>query len=115
KPPKGPRKAAPKKAAARKGTAKKTDARRVPAKRTATRVAARRTTPARVTPVVRQASAAAVLRPVAPRGGGDVGKSAAAAYLEARRRGPGEPVRPAAAPPPRTIATTVRPASGGAP
>ena len=113
KPPKGPKKAAPRKAAAKKSAARKGAARKATPRRV---TPVRRAAPARVTPVVRQAPAA--LRPVASSGGGEVGKSAAAAYLEARRRGPGEPVRPAAVtstPTPRPVAAPVRAASGAPP
>jgi hypothetical protein len=64
------------------------------------------------TPVVRQAPAAAALRAVPSSNSGEVARSVAAAYLEARRRGPDQPA-PAAAT--RQAATPLRPVSGGAP
>src|SRR5581483_1793373 len=70
------------------------------------------------TPVVRQAPAAAALRAVPSSSSGEVARSAAAAYLEARRRGPDQPARPAADRPAaaaRQASTPLRPVSGGAP
>ncbi|HZQ83542.1 MAG TPA: septation protein SepH [Acidimicrobiales bacterium] len=97
---------APKKVAAKKVTAKKAPSvRKAPARPAPRRVA---------TPVVRQAPAAAALRAVPSSSSGEVARSAAAAYLEARRRGPEQPApaRPAAT---RQASTPLRPVSGGAP
>ncbi|MBV8690513.1 MAG: DUF3071 domain-containing protein [Actinobacteria bacterium] len=108
------RTAAAKKASrpAPKKVAKKATARKAPAGRASRRVA---------TPVVRQAPAAAAVRAVPTSSSGEVARSAAAAYLDARRRGPEQPApAPAPAPAaakaaPRQAATPLRPVSGGAP